>query len=110
MIQSIAILLMMDSLSGHPPQSHKDILFKIPVSAFASSRSIRQPARGLKLRSSGPLFRSAGSDATAAAQAPGLDGYGAALTNFRYLASAVWTTKQAVAAIDPTATVSERVQ
>jgi nicotinamidase-related amidase len=35
-------------------------------------------------------------DATAAAQAPGLDGYAAALTNFRFLASAVWTTKQAV--------------
>ena len=34
-------------------------------------------------------------DATAAAQAPGLDGYAAALANFRFLASAMWTTEQA---------------
>ena len=38
-------------------------------------------------------------DATAAAQAPGLDGYAAALTNFRFLASAVWTTEQATGAM-----------
>jgi len=38
-------------------------------------------------------------DATAAAQAPELDGYAAALVNFRFLASAVWTTEQAKAAI-----------
>lgn len=47
-------------------------------------------------------------DATAAAQAPGLDGYAAAITNFRFLANAVWTTEQATenikeAAIDSTA-------
>ena len=35
-------------------------------------------------------------DATAAAQAGDLDGYAAALTNFRFLASAVWTTAEAV--------------
>ncbi len=40
-------------------------------------------------------------DATAAAQVPELDGYAAALVNFRFLASAVWTTQQAIAAIDP---------
>ncbi len=41
-------------------------------------------------------------DATAAAQAPGLDGYAAALTNFRFLANAMWTTSEAKAAIaDP---------
>ena len=34
-------------------------------------------------------------DATAAAQLPDLDGYQAALVNFRFLASAVWTTDQA---------------
>ena len=34
-------------------------------------------------------------DATAAAQVPEGDGYLAALTNFRYLASAVWTTDEA---------------
>ena len=34
-------------------------------------------------------------DATAAAQAPELDGYAAALTNFRFLASALWTTEDA---------------
>lgn len=34
-------------------------------------------------------------DATAAAQVPEGDGYQAALTNFRYLASAVWTTAEA---------------
>ncbi len=45
-------------------------------------------------------------DATAAAQAPGLDGYAAALVNFRFLASAVWTTEEAVKAIDPNATVT----
>jgi len=39
-------------------------------------------------------------DATAAAQAPELDGYAAALTNFRFLASTVWTTDQATSAIE----------
>lgn len=38
-------------------------------------------------------------DATAAAQTPEIDGYAAALTNFRFLASTVWTTGQAVAAM-----------
>lgn len=38
-------------------------------------------------------------DATAAAQAPDLDGYAAALVNYRFLANAVWTTSQAVEAI-----------
>ena len=38
-------------------------------------------------------------DATAAAQAPGLDGYAAAVTNFRFLASAVWTTAEATQAM-----------
>lgn len=33
-------------------------------------------------------------DATAAAQVPGLDGYEAAVQNFRFLASAVWTTSE----------------
>ena len=49
-------------------------------------------------------------DATAAAQAPGLDGYAAALANFRFLASAVWTTAEAVKAIDPTAPVAQTVR
>ena len=35
-------------------------------------------------------------DATAAAMLPEGDGYLAALTNFRYMANAVWTTEQAV--------------
>ena len=34
-------------------------------------------------------------DATAAAQVPDGDGYQAALTNFRFLASALWTTDEA---------------
>jgi nicotinamidase-related amidase len=38
-------------------------------------------------------------DATAAAQAPDLDGYAAALINFRFLASTVWTTAQATEAM-----------
>ena len=38
-------------------------------------------------------------DATAAAQTPDIDGYAAAVTNFRFLASAVWTTDQARAAM-----------
>lgn len=38
-------------------------------------------------------------DATAAAQAPGLDGYAAALVNFRFLASTVWTTAEATRAM-----------
>ena len=38
-------------------------------------------------------------DATAAAQVPGLDGYNAAVTNFRFLASALWTTDQATTAM-----------
>ena len=36
------------------------------------------------------------SDATAAAQVAEGDGYEAALVNFRYIASAVWTTEEAV--------------
>ena len=39
-------------------------------------------------------------DATAAAQAGELDGYAAALANFRFLASTVWTTEQAVDAMN----------
>ena len=35
-------------------------------------------------------------DATAAAQVPGFDGYEAAVTNFRFLASDVWSTGEAV--------------
>jgi nicotinamidase-related amidase len=50
------------------------------------------------------------SDATAAAQAPGLDGYAAALTNFRFLASAVWTTEQAAEAMIPGQSVSRRIE
>jgi nicotinamidase-related amidase len=38
-------------------------------------------------------------DATAAAQTPDIDGYAAAVTNFRFLASTVWTTGQAGAAM-----------
>jgi nicotinamidase-related amidase len=38
-------------------------------------------------------------DATAAAQVPGLDGYNAALTNFRFLASAMWTTAETTSAM-----------
>jgi nicotinamidase-related amidase len=34
-------------------------------------------------------------DATAAAQTPEIDGYAAALTNFRFLANATWSTKEA---------------
>jgi nicotinamidase-related amidase len=40
-------------------------------------------------------------DATAAAVVPGLDGYQAALVNFRFLASAVLTTSDVVAQINP---------
>lgn len=44
-------------------------------------------------------------DATAAAQVPddGLDGYQAALTNFRFLASDLWTTEETVTAINAAA-------
>jgi nicotinamidase-related amidase len=38
-------------------------------------------------------------DATAAAQTPDIDGYAAAVTNFRFLANTVWTTSQAGAAM-----------
>ncbi len=38
-------------------------------------------------------------DATAAAQAPGLDGYAAALVNFRFLANTLWTTSEATSAM-----------
>jgi nicotinamidase-related amidase len=38
-------------------------------------------------------------DATAAAILPEGDGYLAALTNFRFMANAVWTTREAVARI-----------
>ncbi len=36
-------------------------------------------------------------DATAAAKLPEGDGYLAAITNFRYMANAVWNTDEAVA-------------
>ena len=39
-------------------------------------------------------------DATAAAQVEEGDGYAAALVNFRFIANTVWTTGQAVDAID----------
>ena len=39
-------------------------------------------------------------DATAAAMLPEGDGYLAALTNFRYMANAVWTTEEAVKQIN----------
>lgn len=35
-------------------------------------------------------------DATAAAEVPGLNGYESAMTNFRFLASAMWTTEEAM--------------
>ena len=38
-------------------------------------------------------------DATAAAVIPDGDGYAAAMTNFRFIANAVWTTEEAVAAM-----------
>ncbi len=38
-------------------------------------------------------------DATAAAQVPGFDGYQAAIINYQFIASDVWTTEQAVARI-----------
>jgi nicotinamidase-related amidase len=40
------------------------------------------------------------SDATAAAQIEEGDGYKAAMTNFRYMANAVWDTEKAVKAIN----------
>lgn len=40
------------------------------------------------------------SDATAAAQVPDGDGYAAAVTNFRFIASGVWTTDDTVARIE----------
>ncbi|MGI9342351.1 MAG: cysteine hydrolase [Gammaproteobacteria bacterium] len=44
------------------------------------------------------------SDATAAAQVPDGDGYASAVTNFRFIANTVWTTKRAVAEMSVTAT------
>ena len=46
-------------------------------------------------------------DATAAAQAPGLDGYAAALVNFRFLANTLWTTAEATSAMKTVAKSSE---
>ncbi len=45
-------------------------------------------------------------DATAAAKVPEGDGYQAALTNFRFLASAVWTTDEAVSKLKETVKVA----
>ena len=39
-------------------------------------------------------------DATAAAQTPDIDGYAAALTNFRFLANATWSTAEAISEIE----------
>lgn len=44
-------------------------------------------------------------DATAAAKLPDLDGYAAALVNFRFIASSVWTTEHAVALMGGTTQV-----
>ena len=49
-------------------------------------------------------------DATAAAQTPDIDGYAAAVTNFRFMANTVWTTEQAVAAMKGEATDSDSAQ
>lgn len=46
-------------------------------------------------------------DATAAAQAPDLDGYAAALVNFRFLANTLWTTAEATRAMKAVAQGSE---
>ena len=46
-------------------------------------------------------------DATAAAQAPDLDGYAAALVNFRFLANTLWTTAEATSAMQAAAKSSE---
>jgi nicotinamidase-related amidase len=43
-------------------------------------------------------------DATAAAQTPDIDGYAAALTNFRFLANATWSTAEATSNIKAGAT------
>lgn len=42
-------------------------------------------------------------DATAAAQTPDIDGYAAALTNFRFIANATWTTAEATSNIEAAA-------
>ncbi len=47
------------------------------------------------------------SDATAAAQVPEGDGYEAALVNFRFIANAVWTTREAVEKIEATVLVGQ---
>ncbi len=39
-------------------------------------------------------------DATAAAKVPDWDGYASAMTNFRFIANATWTTAEAVAALE----------
>ena len=44
-------------------------------------------------------------DATAAAQTPDIDGYAAALTNFRFLANATWTTAEASSKIKAASSV-----
>ncbi len=46
-------------------------------------------------------------DAPAAAQAPDLDGYAAALINFRFLANTLWTTAEATSAMKAAAKSSE---
>jgi nicotinamidase-related amidase len=45
-------------------------------------------------------------DATAAAQTPDIDGYAAALTNFRFLANATWSTAEAVTNIEASGTMT----
>ena len=45
-------------------------------------------------------------DATAAAQLPGFDGYRAAITNFRFLASDLWSTSEAVHRLSELSSVS----
>ncbi len=65
-----------------------------PTIVYGSSRKpdAAIPRPGLELRKSNVAVVG---DATAAAQIPGYDGYDAAMTNFRFLASDVWNANEA---------------
>jgi nicotinamidase-related amidase len=74
-------------------QLRKRKIDKVILAGMSANLCVESHLRGLL---EGGFEVAVVKDATAAAQLPDLDGYQAALVNFRFLASAVWTTNQVV--------------
>jgi nicotinamidase-related amidase len=74
-------------------QLRKRKIDKVILAGMSANLCVESHLRGLL---EGGFEVAVVKDATAAAQLPDLDGYQAALVNFRFLASAVWSTNQVV--------------